>query len=299
MIDARTDAALRGALDGLAAASGAPGAVAAIRCEGLGAWVAASGFADLERRSGLAADARLPIYSVAKSMIAVCVLRLAELRALALDDPLARWLPDLPFRETVTLRQLLAHSAGVPNYSELPEQIEALAASPSSAWTFAQLVERSCARGLAFAPGAGWLYSNTGYALLARVVERANATSLAEAVQQHIAGPLGLSATGVVADRRAFASLAPAFSAAFRDGESLADVRAVYDPGWVAHGLVASSAAEVAEFFYALFAGKLVQRESLAEMTRLVRVSGNHPRMAAPAYGLGLMGDLAGAFGPD
>jgi D-alanyl-D-alanine carboxypeptidase len=245
------------------------------------------------------ADARFPIYSITKSVIAVCVFRLAELRALALDEPISRWVAGLPFGDDVSLRGLLNHTAGVPNYSALPAQIAALKAAPGEAWTFEQFIEHSCHRGLDFPPGEGWCYSNTGYALLKRVIELANATSFAEAVQQHIAGPLGHTATAVVEDRAAFEALAPGFGREFNRDAELEDIRSVYDPGWVAHGLVSSTAAEIVEFYQALFGGKLVQRASLAEMTQLVRVPGDHPPAVSAGYGLGLMGDPDGPHGPN
>jgi D-alanyl-D-alanine carboxypeptidase len=295
LIDVRTEAALQAALDRLLDECGGLGATAAIRCEGLGSWVGSTGSLDLARQIPLPVDARFPIHSITKTVIAVCVLRLAELRALDIDDPISRWVADLPFGDLVSLRQLLNHTAGVPNYSVLPEPIAALKASPGKAWTFAQFIEHTCHRGLDFSPGEDWQYSNTGYALLTRVVERANATSFAEAVQQHVAGPLGHTSTEVVEDRASFAQLVPGFSREFSD--EMQDVRGVYDPGWVGHGLVASTAAEIAEFYQALFGGKLVQRASLAEMTQLVVVAGDHPPAVTPSYGLGLMSDPDSTYG--
>jgi len=299
VIDVRTEQVLQRALDRLVGASGGLGATAAVRCEGLGSWTGASGWLDLERKTALPADARFPIYSITKTVIAVCVLRLAELRALALDEPISRWVAGLPFGDDVTLRRLLNHTAGVPNYSDLPEQIAARQASPGRAWTFEQFVEHSCRGPLDFAPGEGWRYSNTGYALLKRAVELANATGFAEAVQQHVAGPLGHAATTVVESRAAFEELTPGFSREFDRAAELEDVRCVYDPGWVAHGLVASTAAEIVDFYQALFGGKLVQRASLAEMTRLVEVPGDQSPAVSAGYGLGLMGDPDGIHGPD
>jgi D-alanyl-D-alanine carboxypeptidase len=299
LIDVRTERVLQGALDRLIEECGGLGATAAVRCEGLGSWIGASGSLDLERQIAMPADARFPVYSITKTVIAVCLLRLAELRALDIDDPISRWVPDLPFGHCVSLRQLLNHTAGVPNYSVLPEQIAALKASPGKAWTYAQFIEHTCHRGLDFLPGEGWRYSNTGYALLTRVVELANATSFAEAVQQHVVGPLGHSATATIEGRASFEQLVPGFSRDFHGEGELQDVRGVYDPGWVAHGLVASTVAETCEFFQALFAGKLIQRKSLDAMTQLVRVPGDHPPAVSPSYGLGLMGDPDGTYGPD
>lgn len=140
MIDVRTESALQGALDRLIEESGGLGATAAVRCEGLGSWTGASGSLDLARQIAMPVDAHFPVYSITKTVIAVCVLRLAELRALAIDDPISRWLADLPFGDDVTLRRLLNHTAGIPNYSDLPEQLAALKASPGKAWTFEQFI---------------------------------------------------------------------------------------------------------------------------------------------------------------
>jgi D-alanyl-D-alanine carboxypeptidase len=102
-----------------------------------------------------------------------------------------------------------------------------------------------------------------------------------------------------VEDRTSFEQLVPGFSRDFHRDAELEDVRPIYDPGWVAHGLVSSTAAEIGEFYQALFGGKLVQRESLEAMTQLVRVPGDHPAAVSPSYGLGLMSDPNGIYGPD
>jgi D-alanyl-D-alanine carboxypeptidase len=299
LIDIRTEEVLQAALDRLIGECGGLGATAAVRCEGLGSWTGASGSLDLERRIAISSDARFPVYGITKTVIAVCILRLVELRALALEAPISRWLAGLPFGADVSLRQLLNHTAGIPNYSVLPEPIAALHASPGKAWTFEQFIEHTCHRGLDFPAGAAWSYSNTGYALLVKIVERANGTNLAQAVQQHVVGPLGLGATEVVEDRSSFEQLVPGFSRDFNRERELEDVRSIYDPGWVAHGLVSSTAAEICEFYEALFGGKLVQRRSLEEMTRLVGVPGVDSPGVSPGYGLGLMGDLDGIYGPE
>lgn len=245
----------------------------------------------------MAPDACMPSYSVTKTMTAISAVRIAETGALALDDPISKWVPGLPFGDIVSLRQLLNHTSGVPNYSEIPEQISALAESPGRAWSFDQFLEASCRRGLDFDPGSGWCYSNTGYMLLKRVVERANGTSFADAITQHIIGPLGFSSTFAVDD--SFASLAPGFSRRFCSPAPPEDVREVVDPAWCATGVIASTAAELCEMLHALFGGKLVLRDSLAQMTTLVDVPGDHPRAVTPSYGLGLMADPGGVLGPE
>jgi D-alanyl-D-alanine carboxypeptidase len=133
--------------------------------------------------------------------------------------------------------------------------------------------------------------------LLRRVVELANESSYGDAILQHISGPLGFSSTFVMGD--SYAGLAPGFSRRFCSPAPPQDVREVVDPGWCATGVVSSTAAELCEIFQALFGGKLVLRDSLAQMTTLRRVGGDFPPAVTPSYGLGLMADPDGAFGPE
>jgi D-alanyl-D-alanine carboxypeptidase len=296
MIDVRTEILLQSTLDREVRKGPALGASAAVRCEGLGAWAGTGGWIDRDQTRRLPDAARFPVYSITKSITAVCVLRLVEIGTLDLDADLGRWLPDLPFANDVTIRQLLRHTAGVSNYSLWPEQIAALAASPERAWVLEDFLGHCAGLPLDFAPDAGWSYSNTGYLLLKRVVELANGTSYAEAVRQHVAGPLGHRTTQVMEDRRAFEPLVPGYSRRLTGGE-WEDVRGRLDPGWCATGVVSSTAAEICEFFTALFGGKLVQHDSLAEMIELVPVPDDHPPAVDPGYGLGLMGSR-GPVGP-
>jgi len=295
LIDVRTEAVLQAALERAVQQTGALGATAAVRCEGLGAWAGAAGFTAPAAGTAMSADACMPAYSITKLATAICAVRLSETGALALDDPVAKWLPDLAFPDAVTLRRLLNHSAGVPNYSLIPEQCEALERDPGHAWSFERFVEASCRRGLDFEPGTGWSYSNTGYMLLKRVVELAHGSGFAEAIEQHVSGPLGFSHTFAVAG--SFAGLAAGFSRRF--STTLEDVRPVFDPGWCATGVLASTAAELCEMIGALFGGKLVRSESLAQMTQPVAVPGSHAPAVSPGYGLGLMADPDGRFGPE
>jgi D-alanyl-D-alanine carboxypeptidase len=93
------------------------------------------------------------------------------------------------------------------------------------------------------------------------------------------------------------AQLAPGYSAFFAPAEAAADVRPVYHPGWVSHGLVAATAAEVATFLEALLTGRLVPPVLVAEMLAGVDVGETHERFQRPTYGLGLMVDPDSRFG--
>ncbi len=106
------------------------------------------------------------IGSVTKTFTAAAIELLAERGRLSLHDPLSRFLPGLVFGDSVTLEQLLDHTAGVPDYYGFPEYA-ARRTEPMSLEQFVRLVG---AKSLDFTPGSQERYSNSGYKLLAAVV---------------------------------------------------------------------------------------------------------------------------------
>ena len=109
---------------------------------------------------------------------------------LSLDDPLARWLPRFPSAQTITIRQLLDHRAGVPSVNSLPFDEEALAPN-----TLEKLVDSIARMPLDFQPGTSRRYSNGGYAVLARMIEKLEGVSYSVALDREILHPLGLGET--------------------------------------------------------------------------------------------------------
>ena len=270
-----------------------PGATLAL-CSADGVVTRSIGWHDRTRAARLSAAARFPIYSIAKTMIAAIVLQLSEEDRLTLEMPLREVVEDhAPWLDpAISIRQTLNHTSGLPDYGSLPAYREALLACPEDSWSERDFL--ACAReaGPRFAPGAGWAYSNTGYMLLRLAIETATGMSFAEAVAARIAAPLGLQQTGVVEDLAAMRGLTPGFSVTLSHDGTEEDITPRYHPGWVAHGLVASTAAETARFLHALLNGSLLAPPSLAAMLTPVRVPvAGHPVFRQPCYGLGVMLD--------
>jgi D-alanyl-D-alanine carboxypeptidase len=222
----------------------------------------------IERHHANTGERPFPIYSVTKTFIAATALALCDEGRVDLDAPIARWLPELPFAADVTLRQLLQHTSGVPDYGAVPEYQSAVRASPGRPWSDAEFAAHTWKRGLAFAPGTGWLYSNPGYALATRVCERAGDMPFAGLLESLVLAPLGLRATVLARVQ--------------------ADVGPIH-PGWVWHGVLVSTPADVATFYRRLLTGALLRAATLDEMTRAVPVPLQRPPWIRPGYGLGLM----------
>jgi D-alanyl-D-alanine carboxypeptidase len=235
-------------------------------------------------------------YSITKTFTATLFLRWEDEGVVILDDRLARWRPEVPGAERISLRQLLNHTAGIPDYGPMPRYSEAVRTSPMQPWSRDQFAAETYTRGLLFEPGSSWRYSNPGYMLLSQIAESIGGMRYAALVVERIARPLGLTRTFVPESIADLATLAPARSHLLSSDGALVDVRDRYHPGWVSHGVVASTPSEIARFFDALFRGGLVSARARDDMTTLVRVPGEPgPGWLTAAYGLGLMGSLTPA----
>jgi D-alanyl-D-alanine carboxypeptidase len=239
------------------------------------------------------------VFSITKTIVATLVLGLCEEGRIRLDDPLARWFPRIPRAESITIRRLLNHTAGIPDYGSLAAYHASVRSAPSAPWAFDRFAAETFGKGLAFAPGEGWQYSNPGYMLVKCIVEDVAGASLRDVVRARIVDPLGLRRTFVPERVDDLASLAPALSRALTPDAAPRDVRECYHPGWVPHGVVASTASDIVRFFDGLFRGRLLSAASLRQMMEFVPVPGieQDRYRRRPSYGLGVMGDPESPWG--
>ncbi|MCC6313812.1 MAG: beta-lactamase family protein [Thermomicrobiales bacterium] len=272
----------------------APGAAVALVVDGRPTLSVGVGHRNLARDLPLDAAARTYAYSITKTMLAVAALRLAETGRLMLDAPIRAILPDAALSERATLRRLLNHTAGVPDYGAMPEHHAALRADPTAPWTSAEFLDRTLPGGLRFPPGEGWGYSNIGYLLVRLAIERTTGQSLRTAL---VFRPAAMRQTCIAESLADAAGLTPGYSILLdRDG-ALRDMTRRYHPGWVSHGAAIATAADLTRFLEALFSDRLLRPESLATMLEVTPVPGAHPPFVRPAYGLGLMIDLGSPWG--
>jgi CubicO group peptidase (beta-lactamase class C family) len=136
-------------------------------------------------------DTTMMAYSMTKTITAVAILQLVERGRLRLDEEAEPRVPGFPYGSGVTVRQLLAHTAGIPN--PIPLRWAHLASEDGvfdEAAALAAVLRRHPRPDRP--PGRGYAYSNIGYWILGRVLESAAGQSYVDYVRQHIASPLGL-----------------------------------------------------------------------------------------------------------
>jgi D-alanyl-D-alanine carboxypeptidase len=290
LIDSRCRVTLQDCVSEWRSGAGVAGVSAAVRVNGQLHWTSA------DTRSGvLAADALCPIYSITKTLTAMCALRLAERGALGLSDPVAAWCPDVGLRDEVTIAHLLRHTSGLGDYGPLPEYHDAVRSHPSDPWTRRQFLDAVLPRGMRFEPGGGWAYSNIGYMLLREVLQRAAGRTFADTIHDLVAAPLALQHTRVVDTIDGWSACVPGYGPEVDVNGQIVDVRRVYHPGWCAPGVAVSTAEEVTLVFDALLAGQILEPGSLAEMLTLVPLSADPDERHA--YGMGIGSEIASPRG--
>jgi D-alanyl-D-alanine carboxypeptidase len=238
-----------------------------------------------------------------KTMTATLVLQLADEGRLALTDTVDRWLPGrVPNGTAITLRMLLNHTSGLFDYAEDPSLVPAILGRDGHRWTPAELLAVGAAHPPLFAPGTRFSYSNTNYAALGAVLERATGRSMADLVRDRIARPLGLEHTYYATDTSWRGPHAHGYepdSAHMPAGvpEEFKDYAGAHRHGHVdvsgndvswgsAAGAVVSTADDWARFSAALMSGRLLSAAGLAQMRTTVPEDPADPD--GPGYGLGI-----------
>ena len=98
---------------------------------------------DFEFLTEHAKDSHYLIYSVTKTFIATAILKIVEERKLRLNDSLEKWFPDIPRIREITIKQLLSHTSGLPDYGSLASYHEAVKVHPKQAWTFEEFLDKT------------------------------------------------------------------------------------------------------------------------------------------------------------
>ena len=215
---------------------------------------ASYGWADRSRRIANTNTTAFDIASVTKVITAVAVMQLAERGALRLDDSIALHLELVPAdKKGITVRQLLAHRSGLQLYHD--EDVNSL--------DKADALRRILAAELRFAPGSQYGYSNSGYTLLAAVVEAVTRTPFRDHVRQEIFDAARMERTAWFGERRwADGELAHGYASQEDRGAG----RATNEISWTLLGAggIVSTASDLSRLVRALTAGSLLSQASVA-----------------------------------
>ena len=143
------------------------------------------GLANADFKIANTRDTRIGIASITKLMTAVIRIRLTEEKKISPDDTVAKYIPDFPNGDKITIDMLANHRAGIPHRVMPPEQ-EALPHSSADMITWIKQAKPL------FEPGARRVYSSAGYTLLARVMEIASGKTYSQLLNEYVFGPAAM-----------------------------------------------------------------------------------------------------------
>ncbi|WP_432138770.1 MULTISPECIES: serine hydrolase domain-containing protein [unclassified Streptomyces] len=192
------ESGLRQQLEELVRAPGGPPGIIAVLADGRHSRVVRAGVADLETGREPRPDDHMRIASAAKAFSGAVALSLVDLGDLGLDDTLGERLPRLPDAwSAVTLRQLLNHTSGLPDYSRSPEFVAILRADPRHRFDSRRLLDFVAGQPLLFPPGSRYQYSNSDNIAVALMAEAATGVRYERLLEELVYRPLGLRSTSL------------------------------------------------------------------------------------------------------
>lgn len=175
--------------------SATPGCAVGVGVTGKSVLERAYGMADLERDAPNAPDTIFEAGSVSKQFTAAAVLLLARDGKLSIDDPVRKYVPELPdYGVPLTIRHMLTHTSGLRDWGV----VAGIAGWPRGkrAHTHGHVLDIvSRQKALNFTPGTAWSYSNTGYNVAAIIVSRVSGQPFADFTRERIFTPLGMTRT--------------------------------------------------------------------------------------------------------
>ncbi len=248
-------------------------------------FVLASGMADEGAVLPMTVNHASEIGSITKTLVACLTLMLREDGQLDLDERLQNWFPNLRHSSEISLKMLLQHTSGIPDYANESYSRDIFERGNRHVWNPEDLLGYALSEPHWFEPGSNSRYSNTNYLLLGMVIEKVGSASLASQIRARILNPLGMSHTHMRDVESPKGLVARGYlwdPHHFLLDQDFSDVTdSVHGSAQFGDGGLVSSANDLMIFSNALFGGKLLSDASLIEMLT--------PRaVGSPDYGYGV-----------
>jgi len=268
--------------DAIVAASAAadgPGIQVAVSEHGRVVYTAERGMADIAAKRPITAATGFRIGSITKQFASAVLLQMVGEGKVALDDPLAKFVPGFPGAQGITVRQLLNHTSGIQSYTDIPGwMVEANTARPYST---EQLIAVFKDLPPVTKPGVAWAYNNSGYVLVGAIIEAVAKRPWHEEVARRLTGPNGLDSIRYSNDP-AVGAMATGYAGA----DAKAPVATRIDMSVPsAAGALIGTATDLTRWDDALHRGKVLGAPLYAQMAAPTKM----PDGRTEAYGFGLI----------
>ncbi len=283
--DRRLDPALRAFVEG---GGGAPPGISVVVEHRTRMAFHTAGVADTTTGAPLQASDHMRLASVSKAFSGAVALSLVSKGVLHLDDTIGMWLPRVgPLWSSVTLRQLLQHTSGIPDFSKNTKFQEALGDSLLQAPPPEALVGFVSGEKTEFTPGTRFNYSNSDNILVGLMVEAATRGTYEHALQEEVFTPLGLTQTSLPSDARLPAPSIRGYGLASEKPPE--DLTEFFAAGWTwASGGIVSTPADANRFIRAYAGGVGLDASARSAQLRFVDGSSEPPGPGTNSAGLGI-----------
>ncbi|HJW93189.1 MAG TPA: serine hydrolase domain-containing protein [Thermoanaerobaculia bacterium] len=213
------------------------------------------GMANYEFNVPLAVDTRFPIASITKMFTSAILARLEEENRLSPNDLLAKWVPDFPSADKITVQHLANHKSGIRDPQDLRRIIRAN-------MTTAEVVDVLKKKPLGSAPGEKYSYTTANYAVLAHIIERVTGRTYAEVIRDYVYTPAGMKDSGELSTTSVVPRLTTGYMAnPFGPGMSVCGPE---DTSWkTGGGSSYSTARDLQRFMRAFYGGKLFKTKPI------------------------------------
>lgn len=258
------------------------------------------GYSNEEKKEKLDTNSIFELASCSKQFTAMSILLLKEKKKLNLDDEITTYLPELANYKGITIRHLLHHTGGLPDYVELMDSVYDKSAIADNNDIIA--IFKKHQPKILFEPNSKYEYSNTGYALLATIVERVSGMTFADFLSQHIFKPLNMT-NSFVYNRRLAPKQLPNYAFGYMYSDSLKKYVlpdelpetkfVIWLDGVEGDGCVNSTINDLLKWDRALYSTVLLPKKSMKEMFTVARLNDK----SKTNYGFGWQVDKHPVYG--
>lgn len=254
-----------------------PGAAAIVVHKGKVIYKKAIGMADMELNVPLQPDMIFRIGSITKQFTAVAILQLVEQGKLSLQDDIKKYMPELPFKETITVEHLLNHTSGIKSYTNKPDFTGKMRTDMKPM----EVIQLTTNDTLEFKPGTKWNYNNTGYVMLGYIIEKITGQTYEAYVQQNLFAPAGMSNSYYGSESKIIKNRAKGYE---KEGTQFQHSDYISMTLPYAAGSLLSTVEDLWKWNKALYSYKLIKKESVDKaITPYILPDGTSTR-----YGYGL-----------
>ncbi|MGX5576160.1 serine hydrolase domain-containing protein [Bacillus toyonensis] len=208
--------------------------------------------------------------SLTKAIVATAIMQLKDQQKLQVDDEIAKYIPNFPRGNEITLKHLLTHTSGIPEHDEGEEQI-----------SHDELIKKISKQKLLFTPGSKWSYSDSNYAILAYILEKVSGKNSEVYIKENIFDVAGMKHSGF--GEKFIQEKYPSTGYKIKDG-TVKTPTLPHMSQLFGSGDIYTTAHDLYLFDEALYTSKLISKESFTEMVTPVKKNYGYGWYAESSY---------------